>query len=40
LTTIDTGGKATADVIRKDASVRENVQAQFSAIAAELGAHD
>lgn len=38
LTTIDTGGKATADVIRKNASVRENVQAQFSAIAAELGA--
>lgn len=37
LTTIETGGKATADVIRKDASVRENVHAQFSAIAAELG---
>jgi len=38
LTTINTGGKATADVIRKDATIRENVQAQFSAIAAELGA--
>lgn len=37
LTTINTGGKKTADVIRKDASIRENVQAQFSAIAAELG---
>lgn len=37
ITGIDTQGKATADVIRKDATVRDNVQAQFADIATTLG---
>jgi len=38
LTGIETGGKKTADVLRKDASLRENTGKQFAEIAATLGA--
>lgn len=38
LTGINTGGKATADVLRKDATIRENTGKQFAEIAATLGA--